>query len=278
MPKEPDHTAARTALWRALHLQADGFPPIFDDSVGLRLLQPEKGWTERPDMKYTKRLRASVVARARFTEDVVLEQFSHGLTQYVILGAGLDTFAQRYENIVQQLHVFEIDKPETFEWKTRRLVESGYKLPENLHFVAVDFENNSWWNALLAAGFDKSKPAVFSCSGLTLYLTDEANTDLLKQLSNLATGSVLIISFYLPMKMLADEDQAMQAMAEKGAAASGTPMLSFYTESELLQLSAATGFKNAKLINTEEIEDRYFQNREDGLRPATGELFLMLNL
>ncbi len=102
---QPDNTAVRTALWRALHVQADSAPYILQDEVGLELISPEKGWQERPDMKYTKRLRASVVARSRFIEDLIIRESRKGTRQYVILGAGLDTFAQRRPDIASQLQV-----------------------------------------------------------------------------------------------------------------------------------------------------------------------------
>src|SRR5680860_1831384 len=97
--KEPDNTALRTALWRALHVQVDAKPHILEDEIGLKLISPPDGWQQRPDMKFTKRLRASIIARARFIEDLIIEQSTKGTGQYVILGAGLDTFTQRRPDI-----------------------------------------------------------------------------------------------------------------------------------------------------------------------------------
>ena len=109
----PDSTAERTALWRALHLQADAPPHVFEDDIGLRLLAPPDSWRERPDMDpiFTRTFRASMVARARFVEDLVLEQAAQGVAQYVILGAGLDSFAQRRPDIASRMRVFEVDQP-----------------------------------------------------------------------------------------------------------------------------------------------------------------------
>ena len=122
-PAEPDPTAVRTALWRALHVDADAAPHVFEDRVGLQLAAPEPGWRERPDMgAVTRPFRASIVARARIVEDVVQEQVARGVDQYVILGAGLDTFAQRRSDLAARLHVFEIDQPGPQAWKRRRLV------------------------------------------------------------------------------------------------------------------------------------------------------------
>src|SRR4051812_2135045 len=108
----PDNTAIRTALWRALHVEIDPPPHVFEDTVGLKLAAPEAGWQGRPDMSsFTKPFRASIVGRARFVEDLVLEQVARGVGQYVILGAGLDTFAQRRSDLASRLRVFEIDQP-----------------------------------------------------------------------------------------------------------------------------------------------------------------------
>src|SRR3954452_19457843 len=109
---EPDSTAVRVALWRALHLEVDELPHVFEDELGLKLAAPEDGWRSRPDMSaFTRPFRASIVARARFLEDLVAERAAGGVGQYVILGAGLDTFAQRRPDFASRLLVFEVDRP-----------------------------------------------------------------------------------------------------------------------------------------------------------------------
>ena len=108
----PDNTAVRVALWRALHVEVDSPPHVLEDEVGLKLVAPDVGWRSRPDMSpFTRPFRASIVARARFIEDLVAEQAASGVGQYVILGAGLDTFAQRRPELASRLLVFEIDRP-----------------------------------------------------------------------------------------------------------------------------------------------------------------------
>src|SRR5947207_10301529 len=106
----PDSSAVRVALWRALHVELDPPPHVLEDEIGLRLAAPDEGWRRRPDMDAdaTRAFRASIVARARFIEDLVVERASHGVGQYVILGAGLDTFAQRRPEIASHLLVFEV--------------------------------------------------------------------------------------------------------------------------------------------------------------------------
>ncbi|WP_033411365.1 class I SAM-dependent methyltransferase [Segetibacter koreensis] len=270
---EPDTTAVRTALWRALHAQVDAKPHILEDEIGLQLIAPPDDWQQRPDMKFTKRLRASVIARARFIEDLIIEQSSHGISQYVILGAGLDTFALRRPDIASKLHVYEVDQPGTLAWKQQRLIELEFSVPKYLHFVPVSFETSSWWEQLLKAGFDIRKAAVIACTGVSLYLTKEAITSTLHQIAALATGSKLAMTFYLPIEHLDEEDKPMQEIAEKGARAAGTPFMSFFTTDEILTLAREAGFKEAKTISTKDMD--YFTNRTDDLLPASGEVFLL---
>ena len=273
--QEPDSTAARTALWRALHVQVDAKPHILEDEIGLELIAPPDDWQERPDMKYTKRLRASIVARARFIEDLIIEQSEKGMGQYIILGAGLDTFAQRRPDIASGLQIYEIDQPATQSWKQQRLMELDFGIPEWLHFVPVDFETSSWWEQLLKAGFDINKPAVVACTGVSLYLTKDAITATLIQIATLAPGSKLAMTFYLPMELIDEEDQPMQQMAEKGARDAGTPFISFFSMDEISKLASDAGFKEVRTISTKDMEQFYFTNRADDLLPASGEVFLL---
>src|SRR3954468_15731628 len=137
----PEDTAVRVALWRALHVEADAPPHVFEDLVGLKLASPEADWRPRPDMSaFTRPFRASIVARARFIEDLVAEEAARGVGQYVILGAGLDTFAQRRADLGSRLLVFEVDRPGPQAWKRQRLVDLGFGVPSFLRLVPVDFE------------------------------------------------------------------------------------------------------------------------------------------
>ncbi|MBS1650702.1 MAG: class I SAM-dependent methyltransferase [Bacteroidetes bacterium] len=273
--KQPDNTALRTALWRALHVLTDDKPYIIEDKVGFDLIKPEKDWQERPDMKYTKRLRASIVARARFVEDLVKEQVAKGVKQYILLGAGLDSFAQRNTEIISQVDIYEIDQPDTLTWKEEKLVEYGYKIPDNLHFVPVDFEISSWWTELLNKGFDTKQTAFVSCTGVTLYLTKEAITDTLRKMTSLASGSTIAIAFYLPLEQLVEEDKPMQEIAIKGAIASGTPFVSFFSVDEIVKLAQEVGLKEIQIVSTKDMTEKYFQNRTDNFVPASGEFFLV---
>ncbi len=273
--QQPDNTAIRTALWRALHTQEDDKPSILEDEIGLQLIDPPKDWKQRPDMKYTKRLRASIVGRSRFIEDLIIEESKLGINQYVILGAGLDTFVQRRPGIASELQVYEIDQVETLAWKKHRLVELGFGLPNNLHFVPVNFEISSWWEKLTEAGFDIKKPAMVACTGVSLYLTKTAIIATLGQMAQFAPGSTLAMTFYLPIDLLDEEDRPLMEMSIKGARESGTPFVSFFTPGEIETMALEAGFRQIKLISTKDLETLYFSNRKDNLVPATGEIFLV---
>ncbi len=281
MPNEqmtaPDHTAVRVALWRALHRQIDAPPYVFDDEIGLRLAAPEDGWRDRPDMdpRITSPMRAGMVSRARFVEDLLDEQIGRGVDQYVLLGAGLDTFAQRRTDLAARVTVFEIDQPGTQAWKRQRLTELGFGVPDRLRLVPVDFEVDSWWERLLAAGFDPSRPAVVASTGVSMYLSGEANTATLRQLSALAPGSTLAMTFMLPLELVGSGEQQMRRFAEQGARASGTPFISFYGPDEIVALAKEAGFAAAQHISSAELTRRYFADRADGLRPAESEQILV---
>jgi methyltransferase (TIGR00027 family) len=271
-PAEPNNTAVRVALWRAMHVAVDAPPHVFEDEIGLRLAAPDPGWRRRPDMDPvgTRQFRASIVARARFIEDLLAEQAARGVGQYVILGAGLDTFAQRVPALASRLRVFEIDQPGQQAWKRQRLLDLGFALPAWLRFVRVDFEaGDDWWERLAAAGFDAAGPALVASTGVSMYLTKDANAATLCRLAMLAPGSTVAMSFLLPREFAAVEVRPGLAEAEKGARASGTPFVSFFTPAEMLALARECGFKNVEHVSADALAERYFVGRPDGLRPPT---------
>jgi methyltransferase (TIGR00027 family) len=273
-----DGTAVRVALWRAMHVQVDPPPHVLEDEIGLQLAGPDDSWRDRPDMHPagTSRFRAAIVVRARFIEDLVVEQAGRGVAQYVILGAGLDTFAQRRPEIAARLRVFEVDQPGPQAWKRQRLIELGFGIPEWLRLVPVDFEaGGSWWEQLIAAGFDPGQPAVVVSTGVSMYLTKDSNAATLRQLAGLAPGSTLAMTFLLPAELLDDEDRPGFQVAERGARAAGTPFISFYTPDEMLALAREAGFKDAEVVAGTLLTERYFAGRTDGLRPSSGEDLLV---
>jgi methyltransferase (TIGR00027 family) len=271
-------TAVRVALWRAMHVQVDPPPHVLEDEIGLRLAAPDDGWRQRPDMDPdgTRWFRASIVARARFVEDLVVEQADLGLTQYVILGAGLDTFAQRRPELASRLRVFEVDQPGPQAWKRRRLVELGFGVPEWLRLVPVDFEaGGSWWDELVAADFDPGRPAVVVSTGVTFYLSKEANAATLREMARLAPGSTLAMTFLVPPELVDEVLRPGLEAAERGARAAGTPFISFYRPDEMTALATRAGFREARHISSAALNERYFAGRTDGLGTARGEELLV---
>lgn len=280
----PDQTAVRVALWRAMHVLVDPPPHVLEDETGLRLAAPADGWRDRQDMDpgFTAGFRAAIVARARFIEDLVAGQAGRGVDQYVLLGAGLDTFAQRRPDIAARLQIFEVDQPGPQAWKRRRLTELGFGIPGWLRLVPVDFEaggaagaGEGWWGELTAAGFDTRRPAVVASTGVSMYLTREANAATLRQLASLAPGSTVVMSFLVPIELLEERDRPGLRIAASGASASGTPFLSFFTPRQMLALAREAGFTGARHVSGAMLNSRYFAGRPDGLRMSSGEDLLV---
>jgi methyltransferase (TIGR00027 family) len=274
----PDSTAVRVALWRAMHVQADPAPHVLADEIGLRLADPADGWRDRGDMHPdgTRTFRASIVVRSRFVEDLVAEQAARGVSQYVLLGAGLDTFVQRRPDLAAGLTVFEVDRPGPQAWKRGRLIELGYGIPAGLRLVPDDFETDgSWWARLAAAGFDTSRPAVVASLGVSMYLTREANQATLGQLAGLAPGSTVVMTFQPPLELVDAADRPGRMFSENAARASGTPFISFFSPAQILGLAREAGFPLVRYVPAAELNQRYFGGRDDGLRTSSGEQVLV---
>lgn len=274
----PDDTAVRVALWRAMHIAIDAPPHVLEDEVGLKLAAPADGWRERPDMdpEVTRLFRASMLARARFVEDLVAEQTTRGVGQYVILGAGLDSFVQRRPELAARVTVYEVDQPGHVTWKRQRLTELGYGVPAGLRLVPVDFASGGSWRAgIAAAGFDVGRPSVVAALGLSLYLTREANLAILREVASLARGSTLALTFLLPIDLAAPEVRPGLEFSARGAAANGTPFLSYFSPAEAIALAREAGFSEARHVTAAEQNARYFAGRADGLHVASGEEMLV---
>jgi methyltransferase (TIGR00027 family) len=217
-----------------------------------------------------------MVSRSRFVEDLVIEHASRGVDQHVILGAGLDTFAQRRADVASRMHVFEVDRPGPQAWKRQRLIELGLGVPAWLRLVPVDFESGaSWWKQITGAGFDATRPGVVASIGVSMYLTKEAICATLAQIAKLPAGSTLAMTFMLPIDFLEPEDRRWFEWAQKGAAASGTPFATLLAPAEMLSLARDAGFRRVEHVSGASLAQRYFADRNDGLRPSSGEDFLV---
>lgn len=277
-PTGPGSTAERTALWRALHLEVDAPPPIHADAIAVRLVDPPPGWRERPDMHPvgTRGFRASIVVRARAVEDELAAAMARGVDQYVLLGAGLDTFAQRHPDVGGRLRVFEIDTPALIAWKRARLQAIGLPPPPWLHLLGVDASApGAWWEALVAAGWEPRRPTVLAAVGLSMYLPRSAVEAILREAARLARGSVLLLTYLLPVARIDPVDQPAMRQVLARAAATGTPMLTLLTPEEARALASAAGFRACEVLETAVLAQRYCAGRADGLRPASGEGILI---
>ncbi len=265
----------RTALWRAMHVQIDEPPHLIEDEIGLALASPSEGWRDRPDMHPigTRPYRAAIVARTRFVEDLLVEE---GIAQYILLGAGLDTFVQRHPELATQVVVFEIDQPGPQAWKRQRLEALGYGVADSLRLIPVNFEaDDDWWQALLDQGLDTHARALVSSSGVSMYITKAATAATLRRLTGLAPGSIVFMTFMLPFELLDEADRPGLEAAARGAQASGTPWLSFYSPEEMMAVARDAGFVDARTVSTADLTDRYLTGRTDHLRAAGGEGILV---
>jgi methyltransferase (TIGR00027 family) len=289
--RKPDFTAVITSLWRAAHLRLDAPPHVLKDDIGLRLvsdtdvltayLGPEAAgrpdaWLAHPLMgEQFRRWRATMVARARLVEDIVAEQVDRGHDQYVILGAGLDSFAFRRRDLVRTLRVFEVDEPGTQAWKRHRFDELGMSPPEALSFVPVDFEVQAWGEEIAKAGFDRTRPAVVSSLGTSQYLSVDAINATLRDIAGLASGTVCVCTFVLPAHLIEPDEREMRAETEARAAAQGHPWLSSFSVDEVRGLAEDAGFAMVRLLTGDDLAGRYFGERTDGLRPSSQNAYLI---
>ncbi len=258
------------ALRRAAHQLVDR-PLVFDDPLALRILglsDPKaqaQSDLRAPVRPSSKSLRAFLVARSRFAEDTLLAAVQDsGLRQYVLLGAGLDTFA--YRNTDAGLHVFEVDHPDTQSWKLDLLAAHGIAVPKSMVHVAVDFHVDALAEKLLLAGFDGARPAVFAWLGVVPYLTEAAFLGTLQYLSTCAKGSYLLMDYGLPRAALPFLEQlAFDSLAARVAAA-GEPFRLFFRPEDLHRQLAEVGWQVREDLDRQAINSRYFSDRADGLR------------
>jgi methyltransferase (TIGR00027 family) len=196
-------------------------------------------------------------------------------------GDGGAVFHQPYSRVPRsvlagRVRVFEVDQPGTQEWKRRRLAELGYPVPHWLRFVPSDFEvAGGWRRELLDAGSDPAVPAVVASAGVSMYLTREANAATLREIARLTRDTTLVMSFLLPLELLAAEDRPGLEISQRGAAAAGTPFRSFFTPDEIVALAREAGFADVRHVCPADQNARYFAGRPDGLHLPTGEDLLV---
>ena len=257
-------TALRVAIRRAAHQIAD-HPLILDDPIAVRLLGP--GFDrdmERAMHKVARDFRLFMVARSRYAEDRLAAAVAEGTRQYVILGAGLDTFA--YRNHFPQLRVFEVDFPATQQWKQELLAAASIPIPANLTFVPLDFEHKTLAEGLAEAGSDLSAPAFFGWLGVVPYLTLAAFRSTLATVGRLPQGSAVSFDYAFPPGTLSPERRAVFDTLAKRVEAAGEPFQLFFAPDELERELRSAGFSRVEQTDTERMNELYFKDRADGLK------------
>jgi methyltransferase (TIGR00027 family) len=270
-PRKPSDTAALTAMLRAAHQIIDDEPRIVDDPIAVGLV--ENATRERIAAQRAALLspglmipRAAALLRSRYAEDLLAQAVERGVDQFVILGAGLDTFAYRQPGFARGLQIYELDHPATQAWKRERLSAAGIAVPDNLRWAPIDFEQQTLAAGLEEAGFDTSRPAFFSWLGVTQYLTLPAIDATLKVVAALPSPSTIVLSFMLPDVDLPSEEAAAAHAVAKDAATTGEPWLTRIRPQELAPRLAQLGFREVVHLTPQEANARYFAGRRDGLR------------
>jgi methyltransferase (TIGR00027 family) len=273
--ERPSLTAEGAAVMRVLHQQQDDEPKILEDPVSQRLVDPNSDFyrsrlelLERLPAPTRQRLKATFVMRSRYAEDCLAEAAGRGLRQYVILGAGLDTFAYRQPPWAHALRIFEIDHPATQQWKRRLLTQTGIAVPDNVRMVAVNFENASLANALPHSGLDFGAAIFFSMLGVSQYLTETVFDQTLDTVLTAAPGSEIVFSFVTSDEVLPPDDAALVRAFLAQFAAIGEPWLLRIAPEQLAAKLRAKGFSKVFHLTPDLANARYFQNRRDCLNAA----------
>jgi methyltransferase (TIGR00027 family) len=260
----------RVAMRRAVHQLFD-HPKVLVDPIALPIIGPEAAArleAERTEHKsrVARNLRAFLVARSRFAEDELARAIERGVRQYVVLGAGLDTFAYRNPHRDFALRVFEVDYPATQEWKRQKLAAAGIAIPPSVTYAPVDFERQTLAEGLKLAGFDASKAVFFSWLGVTMYLTEEAVMATFGFIALSPAGGGIAFDYAVPRSSLNWVGRfALDALSRRVAAA-GEPFRTFFEPRALTERLRRIGFRRVEDLDADEINRRYFKDRADRLR------------
>ncbi|MBI3644406.1 MAG: class I SAM-dependent methyltransferase [Acidobacteriales bacterium] len=266
----PSRTALRVAVRRAAHQILD-HPVVFEDALALSMIGAEeasklKSLALRPETMGSPGLRAFLAVRSRFAEDELTKAVDQGVTQYVVLGAGLDTFAYRSPLLHTGLKVFEVDHPATQQWKRDQLRASGIAVPSGVVFVPVNFESQDLKQALEQAGFQMDERTCFSWLGVAPYLTGRAFDETLSFIAAMPEGSGVVFDYAVSRSSLnAAEQRAFDLLADR-VAAEGEPFQLFFEPEELAQRLRRIGFRHIEDLGGAQLNARYLPGRQDGLQ------------
>lgn len=263
---QPSRTAERVAAERAAHQILDS-PRLLDDPLAIQLVSPDcrQELLEHPERHdrspLSRPTRAIVVVRTRVAED---ELATTGVSQYVLLGAGLDTFA--YRNRYPNVRVYEVDQPDTQNLKHSRLQRAGLAPPPNMTFVPCDFSRDAVADALAAGGFDRTRPAVFAWLGVVMYLDAADVAGTLRYIATLPAPTSVIFDYAQPPEAFPWLQRVFYRMVLDRLAQIGEPWKSFMQPEPLREQLLSLGFSSVEDLGGDEINDRYLANRSDGLK------------
>jgi methyltransferase (TIGR00027 family) len=263
-------TAERVAMRRALHQLCDR-PLIFEDPLALKILSDEAAArvhaevAEGDSSPWIRGLRLFIAVRSRFAEEELALSVEQGIRQYVVLGAGLDTFACR--NRADDLRVFEVDHPDTQAWKRERLQHAGIAIPASMHFAPVDFESDTLAHGLEAAGFHRDQPAFFSWLGVVPYLTREAALATLRLIAGMPRGSGVVFDYAIPRELLSETEQHSFDLLAERVARAGEPFRLFFEPEQLAADLRSLGFTRIEDLEGAAIRTRWFGESAAEPRP-----------
>ena len=272
-PDRPSATAYRVAMQRAAHQILDR-PRVLDDPIALRIVGAGAEARIRADPRrfessYGRALRWFLVARSRCAEDALAQAVAAGVRQYVVLGAGLDTFAYRNPHPPERLRVFEVDMPATQAWKREMLGRTKIEPPVSLTFVPVDFETQSLPEQLRAAGFRENEPAFFSWLGVTMYLTRDAVMGTLRYVAQRPAGSGVTFDYMTPPHRLPWLRRIGFHLVARRVAKAGEPWKTWFDAGQLALELRAMGFGQLEDLDGPGLNQRYFGGRERRLGGAS---------
>ena len=267
----PKSSALRVATLRAIHQLYDR-PLVFDDPLALKILGPDeeqvlRAGPDQYDSPLFRGLRTSVVVRSRLAEDEWSRAYRRGVLQYVILGAGLDTYAFRSRE-ADGSRIFEVDLPTTQRWKRERLRAAGIGEPAELTFVAIDFEHATLLEELNLASFNPMEPAFFSWLGVTMYLAEDSILSTLRQISSLPAGSGVVFDYATAPALLSPREQGALEALTRRAAAHDEPWKTFFWPDELTHKLHSLGFHEVVNYGPEQLNELYLSERTDGLHKS----------
>lgn len=255
------------AIRRAAHQLLDT-PLVLDDPIALPIIGAEaerelRAAPGRHQFRISRALRAFIVVRSRVAEDALGDAVSRGVAQYVVLGAGLDTFA--YRNPFANLRVFEVDHPATQAWKRTQLADARVAVPASVTFAPVNFERETLADGLAAAGFDRRAPAFFSWLGVTMYLTEAAVMSTFRYMASTPPGGGICIDYGVPRDTLSLAGRIAHDVMANRVAAAGEPFQTFFDPADLVARLEQLGFVSIRDWTAEDLNARYFADRADGL-------------